>query len=276
MLDCVLGGGWPLGRISNVIGDKSTGKTLQAIEAIANFRRVFPGGLVRYFEAEAAFDNEYAAALGVELEDGELIGGDTVETLFDDLTATLNGLGEDQPALYIVDSLDAISDKAEMERKITDATYGGTKPKQLGQLFRRLTREIERKSLHLQIISQVRDNIGVTFGNKHTRTGGRALDFYASQILWLAHKGQIKKVVKGVTRAVGVEIKAKTSKNKVGLPFRECEYNILFGYGIDDEAASRDFMKTTGGGPIDRESVVQRWYEIESQFLPKRGKYVKE
>src|SRR6266403_1907474 len=206
LLDCVLGGGWPLGRVSNVVGDKSTGKTLLAIEAIANFRLTFPKGLVRYFEAEAAFDNEYAAALGVELHEDEFVGGDTVEVLFDDLTATLEGLDNEKPALYIVDSLDAISDKAEMERKITDATYGGTKPKQLGQLFRRLVREIERKSLHLQIISQVRDNIGVAFGNRFTRTGGRALDFYASQILWLAHKGQIKKVVKGVTRATGIEI----------------------------------------------------------------------
>lgn len=274
LLDCVLGGGWPLGRVSNVVGDKSTGKTLTAIEAIANARRSYPGCVVRYFEAEAAFDNDYAAALGVELQEGELIGGDTVEDLFADIERTLDALNEDQPALYIVDSLDSLSDAAELGRKITDSTYGGTKPKQIGQLFRRLVRRLEQKSMHLMLVSQIRDNIGVAFGNKHTRTGGKALDFYASQIVWLAHVGQIKRVIKGVTRAIGVDIKARTSKNKVGLPFRDCQYKILFGYGIDDEESMAKFMKETGGGVPTKENVIKRWFEIERQFLPKQGKYV--
>lgn len=306
LLDCVLGGGYGLGRITNIVGDKSTGKTLLAIEAMVQFLRNFKTGLAAYCETEAAFDDAYAASLGLPIKKVLRPECSTVEDLFEDMQTFINKCKEqDVPGLYIVDSLDALSDKAEQDRKITDSTYGASKPKQLGQLFRRLVKPLEQTKVLVIIISQVRDAIGVTFGNKHTRSGGRALDFYASQIIWLAHIGQMHRTVNKIKRAVGVHIKAKTSKNKLGLPFRECQFDILFNYGIDDIAAGLAFLKDSGKleelgiGATDKaiagfrktfmdadhadqkemrdelNRVVQEaWDEIEQSFAPVKGKYV--
>lgn len=303
LLNCVLGGGYPLGRMVNIVGDKSTGKTLLAIEAMANFRRQFKDGVTSYCETEAAFDDPYAEALGLDLKGILRPDVSTVEELFDDLTKFIADLAG-RPGLYIVDSLDALSDKAEQERGIADSTYGASKPKQLGQLFRRLVKPLEKSRVLIIIISQVRDAIGVTFGKKHTRSGGKALDFYASQILWLAHKGRLKRTVKKVQRATGVSVKAMTEKNKIGQPFRECEFEILFGYGVDDVSSGLEFLKEAGrleelgigstdqaiaqfkktyaaGTGADRTEMRQElnaavrkaWYEIEANFTPPRGKY---
>lgn len=302
-LNCVLGGGWPLGRMVNVVGDKSTGKTLLAIEAMANFQRDYPGARTLYDETEAAFDDAYAEALGLPMENVEHGSSATVEELFNSMEAFIKSL-DGAPGLYIVDSLDGLSDEAEMKRGIGEGTYGATKPKQLGQLFRRLIKPLEKSRVLLLIVSQVRDAIGVTFGNKHTRSGGKALDFYASIILWLANKGQNKRTVNKIERTVSVSIKAKTSKNKVGLAFRECEFDLVFGYGVDDIGSGLDFLKAAGEcSRIDlsgtdqsiaafkkafnasdnddraemraslNKAVVEVWYEIEATFAPKRGKY---
>lgn len=283
MLDCVLGGGWPLGRVANVVGDKSTGKTLLAIEGVANFFRQFPKGRVRYNEAEAAFDTDYAEALGVPFDRVELKEDcTTVEELFEDVTEFLSEEKRAGPGFYILDSLDSLSDKAERERGIDEASYGGAKAKKLSEFFRRITQELKASQVSLLVISQVRDSIGVAFGDKHTRSGGKALDFYASQVLWLAHTGIIKRTVSKVERPVGVKIKAKCKKNKVGLPFRECTFEVTFGYGVEDVKASYEFLKEVGA-PAPRanipeaelrELVIRKWYEIEKTFLPTRRKYV--
>lgn len=303
-LNCVCGGGWPFGRIVNIVGDKSTGKTLLAIEALANFHAEHPEGVSTYCETEAAFDDEYAGALGLDMRKVGRAECSTVEELFDDMVAFIAKVGTNGHGLYIVDSLDALSDKAEQSRGIADNTYGATKPKQLGQLFRRLVKPLEKSNVCVIIISQVRDAIGVTFGDKHTRSGGRALDFYASIVIWLANQGQIKKTVSKITRTIGVTIRAKTKKNKIGLPFRECTFDILFGYGIDDIGSSLEFLKAAGEldkwdiGSTDQaiaaykknfsamsheqqaeerrnlsEIVRTVWFKIERSFLPKKGKY---
>lgn len=303
LLNCVLGGGWPLGRIVNIVGDKSTGKTLLAIEAFANFHRTYPTGEMFYNEAEAAFDKSYASALGLPTSAIEFIEDcDTVEQLFDDLTAKCKQLGKKQSALYILDSLDALTDKAELERGIADPSYGGSKAKQMSQLFRRLIRRIKDSRMLVMVISQTRDNIGVTFGAKYSRSGGRALDFYASQVLYLAQMETLRKTASKQKRAVGVKIKARCTKNKIGLPQRECQFEIRFGYGVDDVKASLEWLSEVGRldelhlnaaklpGYHKRfedmptaeaqeerkhiDALVRRvWSEIETDFLPKRGKY---
>lgn len=304
LLDCVLGGGYPLGRITNIVGDKSTGKTLLAIEACSNFLNVYEGHPVYYRETEAAFDEDYSAALGMpvdQIDFGKSLY--TVEDLHDDLLEVLDDIPKDTPGLYILDSLDALSDKAELERDISDGSFGAQKAKKLSEMFRKLIQKINEKHVHVMIISQVRDNIGVAFGKKHIRSGGKALDFYASQCLWLAHIKQLKREFKKVKRTYGIRIKAKCEKNKISLPFRECFFDIVFGYGIDNLTANlmwldeikelgkvvdinkkeiKEFVREVEEGPIDDfvklntdidKTVTELWQEIEEGFLPKRRKY---
>ena len=283
LLDCVVGGGWALGRVVNIVGDKSTGKTLLAMEAAANFFLQYPNGRVRYNEAEAAFDESYAEALGIPIQKVDIVTEcATVEDWFNDLSAFLKDTKKGTHALYILDSLDALSDAAELERGISEGSYGASKPKQLSQMFRRLIRKIEESNVCLIIISQVRDAIGVSFGDKLKRSGGKALDFYASQVVWLAHLKLLKKTINKVERPYGVRIRAKCKKNKVGLPWRECEFELHFGYGIRDKEASLEWLAEVGIRPDKNTSasaetirrVVQtKWAEIETSFLPKERKY---
>jgi RecA/RadA recombinase len=349
-LDAVLGGGWALGRVANIVGDKSAGKTLLAIEACANFHRQYPDGKIRYNEAEAAFDESYAAALGMPVHVVDFAGrpvdpkdeekhaelsaimadrlvddrvkektavqikrlenkgvgkaSNTVEALHDDIVFTLDS-NRGKPILYIIDSLDALSDEAEQGREIGDSSYGGSKPKKMGEMFRRLVERMEGQRMLLIVISQLRDKLNVTFGEKQTRSGGRALDFYASHVVWLAEVGKIKKTVQKVDRIIGVDVRARCKKNKVGLPFRECSYPILFGYGIDDLTANVEWLISVGkderladidmskagyairinklrneGGDEVRQIraklnalVVEEWANIERNFLPLSRKY---
>lgn len=299
LLDLALGGGWAERRISNIIGDKSTGKTLLTIEAAANFARKYKKGRIRHRECESAFDEPYAGALGMPLDrvdfGGEML--ETVEDLFEDLSKIIKGAKD--PELVIVDSLDALSDRSEMSRDMDEGSYGTGKAKMMSQLFRRLVRALDASNVTLIIVSQVRDKIGVFKGKKTTRSGGRALDFYATQIITLAQIGMIIKTVQSLKRPIGINVKAKVDKNKVSLPGREAEFQLLFGYGIYDEEASarwlaqvgrlkdaglvKDDLKRLGGllaGPDAADvrndlekAVVKAWYEIEQGFVPQRRKY---
>lgn len=245
-LDCAVGG-WPLGRCVNIVGDKAVGKTLLAIEAAANFARQYPKGKIWYRESEAAFDVDYAASVGLPKDrvdfgpEGEDTHWDTVEDVFEDLQKCLSK-ARTQPGLYIVDSLDALSSREEMKRDINAGSFKLEKQKVLGELFRRHIRNVKKSQVCFMVISQVRDRIGVVFGDKHTRTGGKALDFYASQIVWLSNLGPAYRKVNGMKRAVGVHIRARGKKNKVGVPFRECEFIVRGNYGIDDLYANAAWL----------------------------------
>lgn len=308
LLDCTIGGGWARGRVANIVGDKSVGKSLLAIEACANFHATEPRGKIYYRESEAAFDIPYAEVLGLPAEavdfgpDGIDSAWDTVEDIFEDLDRVLTECkSAGVPGLYIVDSLDALSSRAELSRKPGEATFGLEKQKLLGKLFRQLIRRLKTQDFCVIIVSQVRDKIGVVFGDKHTRTGGKALDFYASQIVWLSHLGIINQTIKGVRRATGVRIKAKCKKNKIGKPFRECEMVLDFGYGIDDVTSGLEWLDsvkaterlgtskevdamfklalTASGEELSalrdkvRTAVVAEWEVVEGRFAPKRRKY---
>lgn len=305
LLDLCLGGGWAEERVANIVGDKSTGKTLLCIEACANFLRKYPNGLLYYREAEAAFDREYAAALGMPVKSvvfGEPL--ETVEDLFEDLVKVIEYATRlKRKALYILDSLDALSDRAELDRDMDEGTYGANKAKNLSQLFRRLVRKLAGAGVTVIIVSQIRSKIGdFGFGRKTTRSGGKALDFYASQVVYLQHVGQIPQTISGIKRIIGIEIKFMCDKNKISLPFRGGGFNIMFGYGIDDSASCVEWLKEAKGLKLLRlpekeikpylvelqamndnsyraelkdihAAVETKWYEIETTFLPKRRKY---
>lgn len=305
LLNLVLGGGWAMGRIANIVGDRSSGKTLLAIEACVNFALLHGAKNIRYAEAEAAFDDGYARSLG--MPEGVIFPErfDTVEAWFADLSTWLKARKSNQgPCMYILDSLDALSDDAEMARDIDNgATYGGNKAKKLSEMFRRIARLAERKKCLLFVISQLRDNIGVMFGEKHKRSGGKALDFYCSQILWLAERGKIKRKVLGQERVVGLKVKAMTKKNKVGTPFRDAEMEVIFSYGVDDETSMLEWLKVqkaTGGLALSYEEclaaiiscrkngerdaladvtedlqriVRKRWRRVERELAPTMKKY---
>ena len=309
LLDCVLGGGWALKRVVNIVGDRSSGKTLLAIEACANFALKYPKGKIYYREAEAAFDEGYAEELGLPVKrvdfgkDGLDTNWDTIEDIFEDLDAKLAECEKAKVAgLYIIDSLDALTSRAELDRKIDQGSYGLEKPKMMGKMFRQLTRRIKAANFCVIVISQVRDKIGVVFGEKHTRSGGKALDFYASQILWLSHLKTLTRTMGSVKRAVGVRIKAKCKKNKVSLPFRECEFEIAFGFGVNDTEASLEWLMEVkaldrlGLKAVDvdayldkldklegaelaaqrkavHKAVVEAWQAVEGRFAPVRRKY---
>jgi recombination protein RecA len=245
ILDQSIGGGWAIGRVVHIAGDSSTGKTLLAIEAAANLKRKFPTGLVIYSEIEAAFDRDYAVTIGLPGDSEVNVGGRirTIEDLYKHIEKTLDRISKTkQECLYIVDSMDALSDAAEMDAEFDAGTYGAAKPKQIGKLFRMIVDRVEKSNMCLMIISQTRDRIGVAFGDKISISGGKALRFYSSQSIMLHHRGRIKQTKRSVTRPIGVSIKSCCTKSKLCSPFREASFDILFGYGVDDVSASVNWL----------------------------------
>jgi recombination protein RecA len=309
LLDCVLGGGWVLGRPVNIVGDKSVGKTLLAIEAAANFSRQYPQGNIFYRESEAAFDVPYAKTVGLPSNkvdfgpEGIETLWDTIDQIFDDSEKTVGRLSKSkQPGLYVIDSLDALSSIDELGRDRKKGTYGTAKPKAISELFRTNVRDFKHTRTCYMVISQIRDKIGATFGAKYTRAGGKALDFYSNQTLYLSHLGTLHKTVNGIKRATGVRIRAKCTKNKVAASFGECEFVLRYGYGIDDLVANVNWLEEIGqlteidvkpsqvGGFLSKSeklpdelyralvkdvssAVIQMWAKVGADFTSKRSKY---
>lgn len=276
LLNLALGGGWAERRVINIKGNTSTGKTLLAIEASANFQRKYPKGTVRYCEAESAFLKSYAQSLGMQIDNIDF--GDqpvtTIEDLYEELQRRVKVAKH--PELMIVDSLDALSTRAELARAIDEASYGGEKAKQMSALFRRINSVMSAKHITMMVISQIRDKMNsFGYGPKTTSSGGHALPFYTSQRVELKYLGKIEKSALGVKRAVGVNVRAVVEKNKVGPSFREAEFPILFSYGIDDETSCQAFLtkiKKKANGDIYK-AAEQYWNEIEESIAPRRRKY---
>ena len=291
----------------NVVGDSSSGKTLLAIEAIANFAIQYPEAIIRYAEAESAFDLAYASTIGLPRERVEFYDPPirTIESVHDGIIQAAQDCRKAEvPGFYVVDSLDALATNAELARAIDKDSYGTERAKKISEMCRRIIEPCATSNLTLFIISQVRKRIGITFGNPKVRSGGEALTFYCSQILWLNEIKRIKKTIRKIERAVGIDVRAKCSKNKAGLAYRECDFPILFGYGLDDMTANLGFLESVEGisvyGDNTTETRYKRqlarlrdaggaeyralradlarrtretWFDIEKDFLPKRSKY---
>ena len=252
-LDVALGiGGLPKGRIVEVYGPESSGKTTVALHAIANAQR--NGGIAAFIDAEHALDPEYAKALGVDTDALLVSQPDTGEQALEIADMLVRSGSID---LVVIDSVAALVPRAEIEGEMGDS-HVGLQARLMSQALRKLTGALSNTNTTMIFINQLREKIGVFFGSPETTAGGKALKFYASVRL------DIRRIetLKDGTEAVGNRTRVKVVKNKMAAPFKQAEFDIIYGVGISREGSLLDFG-------VEQEIVKKSgaWYTYEGEQL---------
>lgn len=260
-LDAAIGvGGMPRGRIIEVYGPESSGKTTLALQVVAQAQKL--GGIAAYIDAEHAMDPDYAEKLGVSIDDLLISQPDSGEQALEIAETLVRSNSVD---VIVIDSVAALVPRAELDGEMGDS-HMGLQARLMSQALRKLTSIISTSNTCFIFINQLRDKIGVFFGSPETTTGGKALKFYASVRIDIRRIGAIKEG----DRVVGNRTKVKIVKNKVAPPFHECEFDIMYGEGISREgdlldlAVARNIVEKSGA-----------WFSYEGERLGQGRENVK-
>jgi recombination protein RecA len=252
-LDAAIGiGGIPRGRVTEIYGPESSGKTTLSLHVVANAQRA--GGVAAYIDAEHALDTEYARKLGVDVENLLISQPDTGEQGLEIADILVRSGALD---VVVIDSVAALVPKAEIEGDMGDA-HVGLQARLMSQALRKLTGAIARSKTSVIFINQLREKIGVMFGNPETTTGGKALKFYASVRLDIRRIGPVKEK----EDVIGSHVRVKVVKNKVAPPFKQAEFDIMYAEGISHASLVLDIAAEAG--IIEKSGA---WYSYKGQKI---------
>ena len=262
-----LPGGFGVGCISHIYGVPSSGKTILLAETLGSAQR--KGGIAYFGDAERTLDFQRAFNLyGVDINNEKLWQYDqptSIEDLFDRCLEEIlkKRTKRSKPGALGVDSLSALPSEAERKGNLKDTGYGVTRARQFSTAFRKRLQDLSDKKLSVIFVDQTRQNIGIAFGDRHTTSGGEAIKFYSSTRVLCTDGGKIKNAA---GKAVGVIVKFLVKKNKIGPPFRDGKFRILFDYGIDDIGSNLEWMKDNISSDIDWINYGDGWCQEMSDL----------